>query len=260
MTIDFHSKDNRSSYASRNADVSWLQKVNKICDVKGKSVLDIGCGGGIYTKAIADMGAFTVTALDFSEQMLFAAKENCKAYPNITFQQGNALETNLKSNQFDIVLVRAVIHHIADLETCFKEAFRILKHGGIYLIQDRTPEDCLLKGSVEHIRGYFFEKYPSILEKEVARRHSSEIVLQTLQNIGFQHSSQYQLWETRKIYKTLEELSEDILSRNGRSILHELNDIQLQDLVSYINSQLKFKNNEPIIEKDRWTIWKAVKP
>ncbi|MGG0656613.1 class I SAM-dependent methyltransferase [Rummeliibacillus pycnus] len=260
MAIDFHSKDNRSSYSSRDADSSWIQKINEICDVNGKSVLDIGCGGGIYTKALADMGALTVTALDFSEQMLSTAKGNCKGYPNIRYQLGNALDTKLEDNQFDMILERAVIHHISDLDTCFREAYRILKPGGIYLIQDRTPEDCLLKGDLENIRGYFFEKYPSLIEKEVSRRHSEEKVLQSLQKIGFQDTNQYQLWETRKIYNTQEELSADILRRTGRSILHELNDTQIQDLVNYINSQLIIKNNEPIVEKDKWTIWKAAKP
>lgn len=261
MAIDFHSKDNRSSYSSRYADVSWIEKINEICEVKGKSVLDIGCGGGIYTKALADMGALTITALDFSEQMLATAKENCTGYSNIQYHLGNALHTKLEDEQFDIVLERAVIHHITDLDTCFREAYRILKPGGVYLIQDRTPEDCLLKGDIENIRGYFFEKYPNLIEKEVCRRHSGERVLQTLQNIGFLHSNQFQLWETRKIYHSQGELSVDILSRTGRSILHELNDTQLQDLDAYIKIQLKKINyNEPIVEKDRWTIWKAVKP
>ncbi|WP_397539705.1 class I SAM-dependent methyltransferase [Rummeliibacillus pycnus] len=260
MEIDFHSQDNHSSYSSRIANVSWIQRINEICEVKGKTVLDIGCGGGIYTKALAEMGASTVTALDFSEQMLSAAKENCNGYPNIRFHLGNALDTKLENGQFDIVLERAVIHHISDLETSFNEAFRILKPGGVYLIQDRSPEDCLLKGSSNHIRGYFFEKFPSLIEKEISRRYSGEKVLQTLRNIGFQESCEYQLWETRKIYKTIEELSADILSRTGRSILHELNDLQLQELVVYINNQLKIKNDESIVEEDRWTIWKAEKP
>lgn len=155
MTIDFHSQDNRSTYSTRKADLTWISKIKDICDVKGKRVLDIGCGGGIYTKAFVEMGASEVTGLDFSEQLLFSAEKNCKGYTNINFQLGNALDTGLGNEQYDIVLERAVIHHINDLPDCFKEMYRLLKPNGVCLIQDRTPEDCMLEGSPTHIRGFF---------------------------------------------------------------------------------------------------------
>lgn len=51
---------------------------------------------------------------------------------------------------------------------------------GVYIIQDRTPEDCLLKGDDNHIRGYFFERFPKLKEQEIKRGHSSELVIETL--------------------------------------------------------------------------------
>jgi predicted RNA methylase len=39
-------------------------------DFSGKRVADIGCGGGIYAKALAELGAREVIALDYSEEML----------------------------------------------------------------------------------------------------------------------------------------------------------------------------------------------
>ncbi|PLS14749.1 SAM-dependent methyltransferase [Bacillus sp. M6-12] len=257
MTIDFHSQDNRFTYSSRGADVSWINMLNSICDITGKKVLDIGCGGGIYSRALAEMGASFVTGLDFSEQLLSSAKENSRQYSNIHFQLGNALDTGLESEKFDVVLERAVVHHIKDLDTCFNEIYRVLKPNGVCLIQDRTPEDCLLEGSPTHIRGYFFEQYPQLINKEVSRRYSSAKVLQAFEEAGFKESKEYSLWETRKTYKALAELEADLLNRTGRSILHDLSDQQLEYLVSYIGEQLNTKDK--IIEKDRWTIWKAIK-
>ncbi|ALC81709.1 MULTISPECIES: class I SAM-dependent methyltransferase [Bacillus] len=259
MPIDFHNEKNRFTYSKRLANSTWINKIREIYDVKGKKALDIGCGGGIYTKALSEMGASYVTGLDFSEQMLISAKDNCKDHNNIDFKVGNALDTKLPGEQYDVVLERAVIHHITDLSSCFKETFRLLKKGGSCIIQDRTPEDCLLKGSSTHIRGYFFSKYPNLKEKEISRRYSSEEVHQALLNAGFQKIKEYKLWETRSIYNEVDQLSNDLLSRTGRSILHELTDNQLQNLVDYIKQQLKTENGEQIIEKDRWTIWTARK-
>ncbi|KHD86623.1 class I SAM-dependent methyltransferase [Heyndrickxia ginsengihumi] len=257
MPIDFHNEDNRSTYSSREADISWTKKILKICEVKDKKVLDMGCGGGIYSKAFAHMGAASVTGIDFSQQLLSSARENCKSYANIHFYLGDVLNTRLEEKQYDIILSRAVIHHLSDLNSCFSEIFRLLKPDGICLIQDRTPEDCLLEGSPTHIRGYFFAKYPSLINKEISRRYTSNVVTQALQTVGFDDIEEHYLWETRKKYTSKEELTADLLNRTGRSILHELNDKQLKALVEYI--QLHLNNNEEIIEKDRWTIWKAIK-
>lgn len=67
------------------------------------------------------------------------------------------------------------------------------------------------------------------------------------------------MWETRAIYPNLDALTEDLSRRAGRSILHELTDAELYDLVSYIRERFRGKEEQEIVEQDRWTIWWAVK-
>src|SRR5260370_34887846 len=159
-----------------------MTMVNTIVAVRGKRVLDIGCGQGIYTKALADMRAASVTSLDSSREMLQRARENCGGYTNIDFVLGSALGTGLLAERYDLILQRALIHRLAqnDLRTCFVEAFCLLRPGGVLIVQDQTPEDYLLPGSKTHIRGYFFSRYPRLANLEVTRRPMSELVLQTL--------------------------------------------------------------------------------
>ncbi len=262
MPIDFHAEENRFSYATRQAHPTWIEAIKAIVDVQGKKVADIGCGGGIYSAALAEMGAAHVAGIDFSEEMLKAARANCLGYPQISFVTGNALDTGLAGNQFDVILERAVIHHLArqDVEQCFKEAFRLLKPGGILIVQDRTPEDCLLPGSGTNIRGYFFARYPKLREREIVRRLDSEFVMQALLLAGFVEAEERKLWEVRAIYPDLDALSGDILARTGRSILHELTDTELQDLVIYIREQLQAQGIEKeIVDRDRWTVWNGVR-
>ncbi len=64
-------------------------------------------------------------------------------------------------------------------------------------------------------------------------------------------------WETRALYESKEPLLEDIRSRTGRSILFDLDDKELERLVGMLNEKISV--NGPLEEKDRWTIWKAVK-
>ncbi|WP_019535385.1 class I SAM-dependent methyltransferase [Paenibacillus ginsengihumi] len=258
MPMNFHDKNNRMTYATRIADESWISLIKENIDISGKEAADIGCGGGIYTKALASLGASHVTGIDFSEEMLKGAAENCKALDNVSLLKGSAEHTGLPDDRFDIILERALIHHLKDLNRCFRESARILKRNGTLIIQDRTPEDCLLPGDVNHIRGYFFEKYPALASKEIARRHASDKVRESLESNGFFVSKEVQLQETRRVYHDLDSLCNEIMQRTGRSILHELTDGELRELVLFIKNKLD-RSAAPIIEKDSWTLWFAVK-
>ncbi len=259
MPIDFHSEKNRRTYASREADPSWYDFLSNLIDIRGKKILDVGCGGGIYTKELAKVGAYEITAYDFSEQMLEAAKENCNGHNNILYMKGNAHEINLPDEQFDIVISRAVIHHLDDVLQFFHEAYRVLKPNGAIVIQDRTIEDCTLPGSEEHIRGYFFDCYPKLITKENERRPHSQAVQQWFAEANFQDITEHKLWEIRKVHSSLESLLEDLSPRTGRSILHELTDQELEHLLTHIRAELQGLKKETFTEKDRWTIWCAKK-
>lgn len=258
MGIDFHSKENRKSYTTRYADYTWSRELKQLVPLENISTaLDVACGGGIYSKALADLGIDTVTGVDFSEAMLEGARENCSKYSNISFIQGDAFHTGLDGDQYELLLERALIHHLQDLHSCFAEVYRLLKHNGYFIVQDRTPEDCLLTGDSSHIRGYFFEVFPKLIEKETGRRHRSKIVIELLKQAGFKNIEEVKLWETRNVYDNKEQLINDLRTRTGRSILHELDDQELDLLIEHIDKSLEKTTN--IVEKDRWTIWKAVK-
>lgn len=257
MPINFHDERNRMTYTTRAADESWVKFITENVVVPSKKIADIGCGGGIYTKALAVMGASHVTGIDFSEEMLKGAAGNCKGIHQVSFSKGDACNSNLPGSEFDIVLERAFIHHLNDLNGCFKEASRILKNNGTFIIQDRTPQDCLLPGDKNHIRGYFFEKYPKLIAKEISRRHESIKVRAALESNGFRLDQEVRIWETRRIYDDFKALHQDLAQRTGRSILHELTDNELNDLIVYIKRKLG-DHSSPIVEKDSWTIWIAV--
>lgn len=258
MGINFHDNENRNTYTTREADMTWKQTIRNLVPMdQVTNALDIGCGGGIYSKALVDMGIPYVTGVDFSKAILEGARENCKNYHNITFVYGNAFDTGLDSSSFQLILERALIHHLDDLISCFKEVYRLLEHKGMFIVQDRTPEDCLLKGDNSHIRGYFFEVFPRLAEQEMKRRHDRSHVIEKLKEVGFTEIEEIKFWETRKVYKTKEQLLHDLRNRTGRSILHELNDNELDLLINHIDQSLTIDTD--IVERDRWTIWKAIK-
>ena len=257
MGMDFHAQENKTSYTGRGASDEWRQCIAALVDIRNKAAADIGCGGGIYSRALVELGAAQVSAVDFSAAMLEGARDYCAGIENISFQQGTVMATGLADERFDVVLERAVIHHFDEYEQNFAELFRILKPEGLLIIQDRTIADVQQPPSVEHIRGYFFQAFPWLLDTEVGRRPDAEKVEQALIRSGFTRVKSCTLWETRKLHTSLAQLGDDILRRTGRSLLHALTDEELQRLVDYLQNQLPEGN---LVEKDRWTLWSAERP
>jgi ubiquinone/menaquinone biosynthesis C-methylase UbiE len=296
MSINFHNDRYRYTYTGREVDSEWKKEVSRMVHVQGKRAVDIGCGGGLYIRTLLSMGADHVTGVDFSQPMLATAreqislwlsekeeedkKEDGKEYKKeetdadkggnnnskegwsresrASFVCGTAQQTGLEDNAYDLVLQRAVIHHLsaADLQDAFREAFRILKPNGVLIVQDRTPEDCFLPGSSRHIRGYFFELYPELKAVEKKRRHEGHVIRRALMDSGFNKIDETLLWEKRTVYESWGQLEGDLRSRKGRSLLHALDDRKLADLSSYVRTKIQLEDRPmPLIEQDRWTIW-----
>jgi ubiquinone/menaquinone biosynthesis C-methylase UbiE len=257
MPMDFHATKNQRSYATRDVDASWRESIGKIVNPQGKRVLDIGCGGGIYAREWARLGAARVAGVDFSAAMLAEAARTCAGMANVSFHQGDARATGLPDASADLVYERALIHHVPDLAACVAEAYRLLDAGGLYLAQDRTPEDQRQPGSPAYIRGYFHECFPRLLEIKLRRRPRDGVVRAAMADAGFHDIQRGSLLEVRRVYASFAELARDLRARTERSILHELSDAELERLVAYI--QARVPADAPITDASPWTLWWAMK-
>jgi SAM-dependent methyltransferase len=85
-------------------------------DLEGKSVLDAGCGTGIYTRLLKKGGAARVVGLDVSGDMIHAAREAEQAQPlGIDYVVGDIAEAGALG-PFDIVMLAYVLHHAGTAE------------------------------------------------------------------------------------------------------------------------------------------------
>ena len=256
MGIDFRDPANRRMYSDREADTSWRDAVVGLVDPAGSDVVDIGCGGGTYTRAWHELGAATVTGVDFSAPILAEARDSHGHLPGVSFRQGEAAATGVRTGSADGVFERALIHHVSDLVAVSIEAHRVLRPGGTVLIQDRTPEDVVQPGCATHPRGWLFEVSPRLLEVENDRRPTLGAVSGALTAAGFDGVTATALREVRRRYADREDYLAEIATRTGRSILHELDDAELDHLVRELRARLPAG---PLVEQDRWTLWRAVR-
>jgi len=255
--INFHDSANYETYTGREASLGWRITLTSIRDPLGLDVIDAGCGGGIYTRAIAEMGAASVVGIDSSDVMLAAARTTCIPYDSVQFVHAAVDAVPVPDHSGDLILARALVHHLPDLQRFAEEMHRLLRPDGTLIIQDRTPADVNQIPSPENLRGYFFERYPDLRKTDLGRRPELGTIVTALERAGFTQVSTSTIDEVRTIHRDRKALMEDLHSRKGRSILHDLDDAQLEDLASYVSDRVPATG--PIIERDRWTLWVATK-
>ena len=96
----------------------------------GERILDLGCGTGHLTAAIADAGA-TVVGLDHSAEMLAQARA---AYPRLSFVQGDARDFTFPE-PFDAVFSNAVLHWVRQPERVIRCVHDALRPGGRFVAE-----------------------------------------------------------------------------------------------------------------------------
>ena len=101
-------------------------------DVRGASVLDLACGQGIASRALAVAGAAEVTGVDVTAEMIEAARRHESAEPlGIRYLIDDAQSlTALGDGSFDIVTCQLGLMDIPDLASALTAAARVLRPGG----------------------------------------------------------------------------------------------------------------------------------
>jgi SAM-dependent methyltransferase len=97
--------------------------------IRGKIVLDGGCGPGRFTRVAATSGASYVVGLDLGPQVE-RAKARCSDLRNVDFVQGSVLNPPFKKGTIDYIFTIGVLHHTVDPRGGALALGKLVKDGG----------------------------------------------------------------------------------------------------------------------------------
>ena len=108
----------------------------------GSQVLDLGCGPGVITQALAKyVYPGDVVGVDTSEKLIrvlqtLKSLEGHDCQNNVTFYLGNVYDLDLPAETFDVVYARLLFQHLSEPMNALASILRVLKHGGKLCLLD----------------------------------------------------------------------------------------------------------------------------
>lgn len=102
-------------------------------DPSGKTMVDIGCGGGLFAEEFARLGVHVI-GVDPSSSSLDTARSHATAMGlSIDYRAGSGEALPLDDASVDIACCVDVLEHVDDLDAVISETARVLRRGGVYL-------------------------------------------------------------------------------------------------------------------------------
>jgi asparagine synthase (glutamine-hydrolysing) len=136
----------RYTNAARDSNYALEYSHFLLGDIKGKTVLDFGCGSGKNSVLLAKRGA-SVIALDISEPMIKVARQRTidnDVASEVSFMSASAHNLPLGDESVDLVFGIAILHHL-DLALVSSEVHRVLRKGGRAIFQEPVRNSKLIK-------------------------------------------------------------------------------------------------------------------
>ena len=118
---------------------------NMLGNLAEKSILDLACGEGFYSRKFKDQGAAKVVGVDISQKMIeLAREEETRKFQNIEYILGDVLELG-EIGSFDLVVASYLLNYARSSEELLKmckSIFANLKPGGRFVTINSNPSQA----------------------------------------------------------------------------------------------------------------------
>lgn len=116
----------------------WASIRAMLPDLRGKRVVDLGCGFGWFCRYAREAGAASVLGLDVSEKMLARARADTPD-PAVTYDRADLDALTLEPGRFDFAYSSLTLHYLVNLKAMIGTVHQVLTPGGGFVFSAEHP-------------------------------------------------------------------------------------------------------------------------
>jgi ubiquinone/menaquinone biosynthesis C-methylase UbiE len=215
----------------------WMSTVSSFVEKRAiTSILDLGCGTGRFSEALAVHFDAEVIGIDPSKKMLEQARSK-QTDRRVRYQVGRAEAIPLPDESVDLVFISMIFHHLEDPALAARECRRVLRDGGTVFLRAGTRERISAYPYVD-----FFPASRPILERCLTQ---CKDVCQVFENASFRTVAVDLV--TQEIAPTFQRYVEKI-SAGADSILASLSQADFEAGLEALRSHAARVDTEAVFE------------
>jgi ubiquinone/menaquinone biosynthesis C-methylase UbiE len=157
----------------------WMSEIGRhVADRSIRTILDLGCGTGRFSNALADRFHAHLIGLDPSKKMLAQARLKMRN-DRVSYGCGMGENLPLRDGTVDMVFMSMVFHHFSDYKQVALECRRVLRNPGLVIVRTGTSERIPLYPYVNFI--------PATVPLLKERMPALDFIRSVFRTAGFAH-------------------------------------------------------------------------